>query len=107
VMECPLLGPEAKLAAQTRRAAKFSGLPLLTLASTAPTSPRGYCPTSAQPPRYVAAFRAPQHPKTVAANLVEGAADHKIQMADEPSPSENEAGDTYRRVFSLFLREDR
>jgi hypothetical protein len=93
-MECTLLGPEAKLAAQTRRSAKFSGLPLHTQASPVPTSPRGYRPISAQPPRYVAAFWAPQHPKTVAETLVEGAADHRIQMADEPSPSENEAGDT-------------
>jgi hypothetical protein len=30
----------------------------------------------------------------LAATLVEGAIDPRVQMAHEPSPSENEAGDT-------------
>jgi hypothetical protein len=94
LMECPLLGPEAKLAAQTRREAKFSGSRLHPQTSPMPPSPRGYHPASAQPPKYGAAFRAPQPPNTLAATLVEGAIDPRVQMAHEPSPSENEAGDT-------------
>jgi hypothetical protein len=106
-MQCPLLGPESKLAAQTRREAKFSGSPLHPQTSPVPTSPRGYLPASAQPPRYVAAFRAPQPSKTLAATLVEGPIDPWVQMAHDASPSEKEAEDTQRRVFSLFLRKDR
>jgi hypothetical protein len=93
-MECPLLGPEAELAAQTRREAKFSGSPLHPQTSPVPTSRRGYRPASAQPPRYLAAFRAPQPSKTLAATLVEMAIDTRVQMVHEPSPSEKEAGDT-------------
>jgi hypothetical protein len=77
-MECPLLEPEAKLDAQTRREAKFSESPLHPQTSPVPTSPRGYRPASAQPSRYVAAFLAPQPPKTLAATLVEGTFDHSI-----------------------------
>jgi hypothetical protein len=93
-MECPLLGPETKIAAQTRREAKFSGSPLHPQTSPVPTSPRDYRPDSAKPERYAAAFRVLQPPKTLAATLVNGAIDPRVQMAHESSPSENEAGDT-------------
>ena len=94
MLECPLLGPEAKLDAQRRREEKSRTSPLRPQISPFPNPPQGYLPASAQPPRYVAMFRALQTQKTVAATLVEGAAAPDIQKAHEPSPSENEAGDT-------------
>jgi hypothetical protein len=52
LMECPLLGSEAKRTAQTSRAENFSGSRLHPQTSPVPTSPRRYRPASAQPPRY-------------------------------------------------------